>query len=330
MLVGIKRSITSNLQFNASLLQSLVFSKFALPRQTKFMYADFRLSSTYPNGGGSISLSDQHAEKKGGKVDIQRSTTPSLSLESDQETIMTEGFSESGDDIASEVSSANPPGSENKTSFLGQEMQQVEHSSRTYALLKAGYRNSNRAAVALGVTGGLAGGILHGPGGAAFGMSLGSSVGSHLGAVGGVLMECSKPSPKEEVNDPEEGTHDVTAHARFFGHTVQLVDQAGHHAAVGSIGVGVGVLATSLVTGSSFLSAIHIAGVYSGVTWAFGLTTGSAHWLLEHLERSKETLQREQTSYPGDIELSPLRPFKSEEEVKDDDIKVKHEEVTNN
>lgn len=72
----------------------------------------------------------------------------------------------------------------------------------------------------------------------------------------------------------------------FLGHVIQVVDHAGHHAAIGSIGAGVLTLAASLASANPLLVAFHIAGVYSGAAWSLGLTTGSAHWLLRHIHRA--------------------------------------------
>ncbi|MBM3856716.1 MAG: hypothetical protein FJ390_01985 [Verrucomicrobia bacterium] len=267
------------------------------------MYTDIRFGSAYRNPNNDSFFSDRSGGKK-----INQQGSPSLPISLKSENVTTSKIpseNEKGSNISSDLESVSDKQSEKENVFAGQEIQQVETSSRTSDILKAGYTSSNRAAVALGLTGGLVGGILKGPPGAAFGMSVGSSAGSHLGAIGGVLMESSKSPVNEQGVDPEQSALDAVNNP-FFGHAVALVDHAAQHATAGSIGVGVAALLASLATGNPFPVAFHAAGVYSGATWAFGLTTGSAHWLLQHLERSEERLQREQISSPGDIELRPF------------------------
>ncbi len=279
------------------------------------MYTDIRYGSAYRNPGGNNFMPTQDGEKK---VDARGSFS---SLET---STTAEDCSEK--DVFSEVSSVHSTEAGKKEVFLGRAIEQVEASSTSSNILKATYRSSNRGAVTFGLAGGLVGGLLQGGAGVALGMSVGSSVGANLGLAGGVLLESYKSSDEETTN-PEECALDASNN-RFFGHVVELFDEAGHHAAVGSIGVGVGALVASLIAGNPLPVALHVAGVYSGATWAFGLTTGSAHWILQHLQQSEERLQCEQSSSPGDMELHSLSVIAGERPAAE--AKVGDSEVGNN
>jgi len=125
-----------------------------------------------------------------------------------------------------------------------------------------------------------------------------------LGALSGVVQEYARtPGDETAIAAPEQTDHDVAVENHFSEHVIQVVDHAGHHAAMGSIAVGVAALLTSLATGNPMPVALHVAGIYSGAAWAFGLTTGTAKWLQQHIQRSAETSQREEQTSPGDIEL---------------------------
>lgn len=250
------------------------------------MYAEFRNSSFYRNLRGNGFSLDKDQEDK---IDVQKNST----------------LVNQEDDTFSDEDSVHSHQSEKKELFSGKKVDQVETSSRSYEILKAGYRNSNRGAVGLGLAGGVVGGVLQGGPGVLYGMSFGSSVGTHLGALSGAIIESYNPSDKKEIADPEERALNAINN-RFFGHLVQLSDEAGHHAALGSIAFGGGTVVASLATGNPLPVALHAACLISGATWAFGLTTGSAHWMIQHLQRSQEIGDRERVSSPGDIELQPL------------------------
>lgn len=226
-----------------------------------------------------------------------KKNSPSTVLELESEGSDTS--SEIADNFSKTNSIESAEGTE-KNLFSNQDIHQVETSSRASDILKASYIKSNRAAVALGLVGGVVGGC--------FGMSVGSSVGTHGGFAAGVLQEYLSSPPVAETGDAarEQSDHDVAGENHFSSHVIQVVDHAGHHAAVGSIGVGVAALLISLATGNPIPAALHAAGIYSGAAWMFGLTTGTASWLRQHVQRSADAAQREQATSPGDIELLPL------------------------
>lgn len=284
---------------------------------------DMRFSSSYRNTSNDTVLSDQRGKEK--------PVSPAIRKESSLLSLSDGGDGHTSTEELSDVSGTSPVSfnkEEQKSAiFLNQDIQQTEPSSLTKRMLSTSYRNSNRAAVALGVAGGVAG-AASGPAGAMFGMSVGSSVGTHLGALIGAVQEYSKTSPAGETGDAASGEplHDIPEGNHFSNHVIQVVDHAGHHAALGSIGVGVAALLTSLVTGNPIPVALHAAGVYSGAAWAFGLTTGTAIWLRQHVQRSAEVLQREQQTSPGDIEM---RPWKMVEETQNKKkIETEHEVIT--
>jgi hypothetical protein len=246
------------------------------------MYAEFRLSHNYPNNSVSKSnlLTQENRKREISSPALSRGATVSTEANKNQEG----------------------------TVFLNRNVAQTETDSLTKRVLNSSYRNSNRAAVALGLAGGVLGGVHGGAQGAMFAMSVGSSFGTHLGALTGAIGECSSSSEASEVTSAssQPQSHDIAESNHFLGRVIQVVDHAGHHAAVGSIGVGVATLFGSLVAGNSLPVVFHVAGVYSGATWAFGLTTGTTQWILQHLERSQDQFQRDQRSSLGDIELTPV------------------------
>ena len=254
---------------------------------------DIRFSRSYRDTSNDTVLSDQSGKGKPVSPVTLRKLSPSTvsGLES--------GGSDNNSEIADSFSETNSVGSAEgaeKTIFLNQEIQQVESSSLTKRMLSTSYRNSNRGAVASGLAGGVVGGF--------FGMSVGSSLGTHMGALIGAVQEYAKTPGDEIVIAAREQTdHDVAGGNHFSEHVIQVVDHAGHHAAMGSIAVGAAALLTSLATGNPMPVALDVAGVYSGAAWAFGLTTGTAKWLQQHIQRSAEKLQHEQQASPGDIEL---------------------------
>ena len=254
---------------------------------------DIRFSRSYRDTSNDTVLSDQSGKGKPVSPVTSRKLSPSTvsgleSRDSDAGSEITDGFLETS-------STGSAEGSE-KTIFLDQEIQQVESSALTKRMMSTGYRNSNRGAVVLGLAGGAVGGF--------FGMSVGSSVGTHMGALIGAVQEYAKtPGDEIAIAAREQTDHDVAGGNHFSEHVIQVVDHAGHHAAMGSIAVGAAALLTSLATGNPMPVALDVAGVYSGAAWAFGLTTGTAKWLQQHIQRSAEKLQHEQQASPGDIEL---------------------------
>ncbi|MCX6958149.1 MAG: hypothetical protein NT164_06405 [Verrucomicrobiae bacterium] len=237
-------------------------------------------SGSSPNTSNGTVLSDHDEKRKSvSPVTSRKLSPPTLSeLGSETNSKITDGFLET-----SSTGSAEGSG---KNIFSEQAIERVDSSSLT-RILSTSYRNSNRGAVALGFAGGVVGGF--------FGMSVGSSLGTYLGALSGVVQEYRRtPGDEIAIATPEQPLHDIAEGNHFSGHVIQVVDHAGHHAAMGSVAVGVAALLISLATGNPFPVAIHVAGVYSGAAWAFGLTTGTAKWLQQHAQRSAETLQREQ------------------------------------
>ncbi|MEI6416564.1 MAG: hypothetical protein WCO92_02460 [Verrucomicrobiota bacterium] len=247
-------------------------------------------SRSYLDTSNGTVLSDHSGKGKRVSPVTSRKLSPATVSELGSETNskITDGFLET-----SSTGSAEGSG---KTIFLDQEIKRVDSSSLTKRIFSTSYRNSNRGAVALGLAGGVVGGF--------FGMSVGSTLGTYFGALSGVVQEYPRtPGDEIAIATPEQPLHDIAEGNHFSGHVIQVVDHAGHHAAMGSVAVGVAALLISLATGNPLPIALHAAGVYSGAAWAFGLTTGTAKWLQQHAQRSAETLQREQRTSPGDIEL---------------------------
>lgn len=210
--------------------------------------------------------------------------------------------------------------------FSDQKIEQVQP-SRWNRIWNAAYRDGNRGAVTLGLAGGIVGGAFSGPSGAMFGMSVGSGLGSHLGALGGSIQEYSALPPGETEPIPFRSRFHRASSDLFLGHVIQVVDHAGHHAAIGSIGAGVLTLAASLASANPLLVAFHIAGVYSGAAWSLGLTTGSAHWLLRHIHRAgDQQLFPEQKQSDLEEEQSEIELVERKErsDVGDDDSKKIH------
>lgn len=256
---------------------------------------DMRFNRSYRTTSNDTVLSDQNGKGKPVLPAILRKTSPLTVSGLESESVAASEDS----DIFSEEGSVSSVGGTEKNLFSNQEIQQVETSSLRERMLSAGYRNSNRGAVALGLAGGAVAGFV--------GMTVGSSIGTHSGALIGALQEYSKiPGDEIAIAVPEQGDHDVAQGNHFSEHVIQVVDHAGHHAAVGSIGVGVAALLTALATGNPMPVAFHAAGVYSGAAWGFGLVTGTASWIRRHVQRSSDAAQREQKNSPGDIELRRL------------------------
>ncbi|MBX9577375.1 MAG: hypothetical protein K2W97_02735 [Chthoniobacterales bacterium] len=274
-----------------------------------------RFSSSYRDISNDTVLSNQSGEGKPVSPVTSKKLSPSTVSGLEGEGSDTNSESVGG---FSEISSTGSAEGAEKTIFLDQEIQQVEPSALTKRMLSTSYRNSNRGAVVLGLAGGVVGGF--------FGMSVGSSLGTHLGALSGVIQEYARtPGDETAIADSEQTDHDVAGENHFSEHVIQVVDHAGHHAAMGSIAVGVVALLTSLATGNPMPVAFHAAGVCSGAAWAFGLTTGTAKWLQQHAQRSAETLQREEQTSPGDIELSN---WKVVEDSKDAHRQVEKDEIS--
>jgi hypothetical protein len=272
-----------------------------------------RYSGNYRNPANDTVLSGEKGKGKPVSQATLRKSSPLTvaGLNSEGSDASLENFND-----ASEASSGNAGVKEAKsTVFLNRDIQQTEPGS-WHRILQTSYRNSNRASVTLGLAAGVVGGVSGGPGGAMFGMSVGSSLGAHLGAVSGIVQECSKTPSVDETTGavPEQDIHPSAEENHFAGHVIEVIDHAGHHAAMGSIAVGVTALLTSLATGNPIPIALHAAGVYSGAAWAFGLTTGTTSWVRQHVQRSAEVLQREQQTSPGDIELLPWKEVEKIEE----------------
>ena len=266
---------------------------------------DLRFNGSYRNTSTSneTALSDQKGKGKPSSPAIGEESSPLILSKNE------DGYTSEKDlSNVSTKSSVSAEAEKCKGSvFFNKDIQQVESSSRASDIFKASYTSSNRGAVALGITGGIIG-LIHGPSGAMLGTSIGSSIGTHSGALIGALQEYSKPLPVEEVThtNPEEDFHPDAETNPFLGHVIQVVDHAGHHAAMGSIGVGIAALLTSLATGNPLPVAVHVAGIYSGAAWMFGLTTGSTSWIRQKMQHSADVLQREQKFSPGDIELTRI------------------------
>lgn len=262
------------------------------------MYTDIRYGSFSQSLNRETLASHQTQDQK--KID-QFNCSSQSPLQSEEGETATETLSENSSVVSEK--------GQRPELFLGREIEQVEPSSFACDLLKAGYRSSNRTAVSFGLAGGIVGGIHGGPGGASFGMSVGSTFGANLGGVIGIVEKCSTLTHTHGIEEEslEQDFQDVTQSDHFLDHAVQVVDHAGHQASIGSIGVGLAVLIGSLATGAPLIAAFHTAGVYSGAAWAFGLTTGSAHWTLRHLQESEHRAAVEQQLSSGDIELSPLK-----------------------
>ena len=264
------------------------------------MYSEFRISNSYSNTSKDTYPSNQSGKGKSVLPAVWKGSSPSTLSESEDGHTSLENFSE-----ASATSPVSFEEEQKSIIFSSQDIQQTESASLSRRMLSAGYRNGNRGAVGVGLAGALVGGVVGGSQGAAMGMTVGSSIGTHMGVLSGAIQEYSSPSPVAETGNAaaEQSFHDVPEGNHFSGHVIQVVDHAGHHAAMGSIAVGVAAFLASLATGNPMPVALHVAGIYSGAAWAFGLTTGTAKWLQQHAQRSVETLQREQKSSPGDIEL---------------------------
>jgi hypothetical protein len=176
--------------------------------------------------------------------------------------------------------------------FEQHEIQQTERSPHAAHIAQNAYLYSNRFAVTLGV----AGGIVAGP----MGMTIGSTVGTHAGALVGASLEYFNPTSENQTKTSSSdvpNANNPATHEVIFNHVVEAVDHAGHHAAIGSIGVGITALLTSLATGNPMPTVLHVAGVYSGAAWGLGLTTGTASWLCGVLQRSSDEVASEKKSH---------------------------------